>query len=342
MSLVHDRTIRKLDIAQVSLNLQDRLGLAKVRYQRTQLRGADGKNDDDGQSSLPSDSRPSDWSSDLGYSRSETPLTSPIRSASFSTELPRSAKNKHAVMFNSEVMQPMLNASRKRVRSNSITERPTKLPKMSWKSAHDLPASSPGFSRHMPIYSNHPPTVDSSSSVHVTSDEENDPEPPPSSYGEVSSSMISSSPPRTPPPKPARLARIDKDIDAENSGADLLLYLANSPTPARNNSKQTPHPPSTPPSRYAGPSLTPTPGGGLFNFGTPKEQFNLSDYVNVTPSPAQRQLSSRTPGNLSKTPLLRSARKSLNFDNLMPPGLESPTERRSSGLPLELGEELRP
>lgn len=83
--------------------------------------------------------------------------------------------------------------------------------------------------------------------------------------------------------------------------------------------------------------MTPTPGGGLFgNFGTPSQQFNFADFVNVTPSPAQR-------GSLSKTPLLRTARKSLNFDNLVPPDMNSPVGRsKDAGLALQLGEELRP
>jgi hypothetical protein len=127
----------------------------------------------------------------------------------------------------------------------------------------------------------------------------------------------------------------------------LLLFLANSPTPARNSNKTQirDFPPSTPPSQYAAlPSMTPTPGGGLFgNLGTPSQQFNFADFVNVTPSPAQRPWGGRTPGSLSKTPLLRTARKSLNFDNLVPPDMNSPVGRsKDAGLALQLGEELRP
>ncbi|KAL1964072.1 hypothetical protein VTN77DRAFT_7490 [Rasamsonia byssochlamydoides] len=338
-----ERTIRKIDIAQVSLSLQDRLGLAKVKYENGRLRRLDSK-DHDQQDALGSD-KPSDSSSELAYSRYETPLTSsPTRNATFSNELPRSARNKHAATFNPGVMQPMLNASRKRVRSNSITERPVKAPRLSWKSSHRLPESSPGFSRPLPIYSNHPPSYDVATSGN--SDEDNDPDLPAHSFQNVSSSMVSSSPPRTPPLRPARLQRNDKDLENED-GADLLLYLANSPTPARvsNKAQNRDIPPSTPPSQYAVlPSLTPTPGGGVFaNFGTPSQQFNFADFVNVTPSPAQRPWGGRTPGSLSKTPLARSARRSLNFDNLVPPGAESPTGRgKDSGLALQLGEELRP
>lgn len=93
------------------------------------------------------------------------------------------------------------------------------------------------------------------------------------------------------------------------------------------------------------PSLTPTPGGGPFpNFGTPGQQFNFADFVNVTPSPAQPAWGNRTPGNASRTPLAaRDARKRLNFDNLAPPNTSSPRLRtKDAGLALQLGGELHP
>ncbi|PCH06795.1 Hypothetical protein PENO1_015590 [Penicillium occitanis (nom. inval.)] len=329
-------TARK-NIAQVCMSLQDRLGLAKVKYQQARLGASDPRDLHDHRSDL---DRPSESSSEMAYSRYETPLTSsPPRNATFSHELPRSARNKHAATFNPEVMQPMLNASRKRVRSNSITDRPAKAPRLSWKASHHLPESSPVHPRQLQIYSNHPPAFDAPSSAFLgTSDDENDPELPVPRAHNVSSSMVSSSPPRTPTLRSARLPRTDKDTKNED-GADLLLFLANSPTPARVSKTQIrDFPPSTPPSQYATlPSMTPTPGGGLFgNFGTPSQQFNFADFVNVTPSPAQR-------GSLSKTPLLRTARKSLNFDNLVPPDMNSPVGRnKDAGIALQLGEELRP
>ncbi|EED19922.1 conserved hypothetical protein [Talaromyces stipitatus ATCC 10500] len=332
------------NIAQVCMSLQDRLGLAKVKYELGRLGASDLK---DWRNHRSDSDRPSDSSSEITYSRYETPFTSsPARNATFSHELPRSAKNKHAATFNPEVIQPMLNASRKRIRSNSITDRPAKVPKLSWKASHHLPESSPVHARQLQIYSNHPPSYDVPSSGLSASDEENDPELPVPRARNVSSSMVSSSPPRTPTLRQARLPRTDKDTGNED-GADLLLFLANSPTPARVNTKTQTRdfPPSTPPSQYAAlPNMTPTPGGGLFgNFGTPSQQFNFSDFVNVTPSPAQRPWGGRTPGSLSKTPLLRTARKSLNFDNLVPPDVHSPVgHSKDTGLALQLGEELRP
>ncbi|KAJ5386349.1 hypothetical protein N7509_008890 [Penicillium cosmopolitanum] len=227
-----EKTIRKIDIAQVSLSLQDRLGLAKLKYQHGRLHGLNSV------SPLDSD-KPSDSSSDFSRSRCETPFTSPpLQAATYSKELPRSARNKHAVTFNSRVMQPMLSASRKRLRSDSGAERPAKVPRVSWKRSYQLPESSPGLNRHLTSRQTHVPFMSeapipelSSPVYHGPSDEENDPDLPLHSFQNVSS-MVGSSPPRTPPPKHARLPRNDRTAQHED-GADLLLYLANSPTPAR-------------------------------------------------------------------------------------------------------------
>lgn len=168
------------------------------------------------------------------------------------------------------------------------------------------------------------------------SDEENDPDLPLQNFQNMSS-IVGSSPPRTPPPKYARLPKSDRAPQHED-GADLLLYLANSPTPARvARGSHTLVPPSTPPSQHAVlPTLTP-------NLGTPGQQFNFADFVNVTPSPAQPAWASRTPGNPSRTPLAtKDARKRLNFDNLVPPNASPRMCGEGSGLALQLGGELRP
>ncbi|KAJ5095365.1 hypothetical protein NUU61_004721 [Penicillium alfredii] len=329
-----EKTIRKIDIAQVSLSLQDRLGLAKLKYQHGRLHGLGLTQD----SRLGIDSdKPSDSSSEFSRSRCETPFTSPpLRASTYSKELPRSARNKHAVTFNSRLMLPMLPANRKRLRSDSDSERPAKAPRVSWKSSYQLPESSPAINRHPPPRPRHVPFMSeatipelSSPAYHGPSDEENDPDLPLHSFQNMSS-MVGSSPPRTPPPKHSRLARSDHALKHED-GADLLL---------------TGLPPSTPPSQHAVmPSLTPTPGAGGFpNFGTPNQQFNFADFVNVTPSPAQPAWGNRTPGNPSRTPLAtKEARKRLNFDSLAPPNTSSPrVPGKDSGLALQLGGELRP
>ncbi|PYH40428.1 uncharacterized protein BP01DRAFT_419453 [Aspergillus saccharolyticus JOP 1030-1] len=356
MALPHppaaERTIRKIDIAQVSLSLQDRLGLAKVKYQNGRLHALDSSVNGGRQASLGSD-KPSDSSSDISHGRSETPLTPPpLPNSSYSKELPRSSRNKHAATFDSRVMQPMLSASRKRLRSDSITEQTVKAPRVSWKASYQLPESSPGFNRHRGGRHLHLPFMTeaatipeySSPAYPPASEDDNDPDLPVHSFQAVSS-MVGSSP-RTPPPKHARLSRNDRNLRHED-GADLLLYLANSPTPASVSKPQAREfPPSTPPSQHAVlPSLTPTlGGGGLFNnFGTPNQQFNFADFVNVTPSPAQPAWGGRTPGGPSRTPLANKDRRRSNLDSLLPPSADSPKIRgKGLGTVLQLGEELRP
>jgi hypothetical protein len=85
-------------------------------------------------------------------------------------------------------------------------------------------------------------------------------------------------------------------------------------------------------------------GSGLLGFGahTPGPNFDFSEFVNVTPSPAQAQWP-RTP-IIGRTPAAaREARRKLNFDNLAPPTTTSPVLTRSGraeGLGMELGGEL--
>jgi hypothetical protein len=108
--------------------------------------------------------------------------------------------------------------------------------------------------------------------------------------------------------------------------------------PIRLRGSQHAFPPSTPPSQHALlPTLTP-------NLGTPGQQFNFADFVNVTPSPAQPAWGGRTPGNPGRTPLsTKDARKRLNFDALVPPSTSSPRlQGKETGLALQLGGVLRP
>ena len=187
--------------------------------------------------------------------------------------------------------------------------------------------------------------------MHSASDDDED-LPVHSFQRPASSSMISSSPPRTPPPN-----RTLRNGTSKQTGADLLLYLANSPSrsPSASNAPMTQvlqQPPSTPPSQNANlpSSVMNTPGVNisLFNgaLSTPGTGFNFADFVNVTPSPAQLPWGGRTPG-MSRTPAAaRAARRGLNFDALVPPTGNSPLMQRktttSQGLALELGEELMP
>lgn len=233
--------------------------------------------------------------------------------------------------------------NRKRVRSSS-TSGANKGPNFSsWKQDHQLAQSSPvdhtNFDQGFPSLHDSP-MFDAPS----TSDDE-DLELPQLPVQEPASSVISSSPPRTPPPN-RRMPSTTKQ-----SGAELLVFLANSPRSpnvhiSRLSSAQK-NGPSTPPSRHSHlpSSMMHTPGGslGLFNgaLQTPGQNFNFADFCNVTPSPGQAQWGGRTPG-ISKTPA-RLARRGLNFDALVPP--TSNDQQRNStthGLALQLGDGLVP
>ena len=231
----------------------------------------------------------------------------------------------------------------------------------------------PGASAHVTDDLTSPPTRA------ATSDEEDDLLPAYSFRPSSSSHMaLQSSPPTTPPPPPSRqisdirgsghggLDRDDKenlrpradglaesglmlsasDIRTGEEGADLLLYLAASPSPAnpKKQQQQPQHhhdaraihsrtsdeadsavdrstttslmePPSTPPprgSKLALPSsMMTTPGGGNPFFSTPGLAFDFADFVHMTPSPAQKPW--KTP--VAKTSLSAAPRR-LTFEDM--------------------------
>ena len=250
--------------------------------------------------------------------------------------------------------------SRKRLRAHSMAPPLFEASRQSWKSSHNLPQSSPVYhGQHSHFSHPHGPnlsfasetsTIPDSPAFDHASDNDNN-ELPVRSF-QMSSSNIRSSPPRTPPPTRSRASRHRKGNATGEEGADLLLYLATSPSPANPSSRARIFPPSTPPSNHlvlpSSMMSTPGTGGGFIaGFSTPGQQFNFADFVNVTPSPAQGAFGSRTPG-LAKTPLAaRETRRRLNFDTLVPPGGSPNLSNvgrgslgKETGLGMELGGEL--
>ncbi|KAH7342460.1 hypothetical protein BKA65DRAFT_292103 [Rhexocercosporidium sp. MPI-PUGE-AT-0058] len=156
---------------------------------------------------------------------------------------------------------------------------------------------------------------------------------------------IQSSPPRTPSPvrNKGSLAR-RKNGKSGEEGADLLLYLATSPSPA-NPTRSRMQPPSTPPPKALAlpSSMMTTPGGGgsgfLSNFpNTPSQNFDFADFVNITPSPAQKAWP-KTPRTI-KTPLT-VARRRLDFDNPnASPNFQEAPGTKHTGLGMQLGGNL--
>jgi hypothetical protein len=354
----------------VARNLQDCLALASFKaqngWQDRTLRAIEPEITEQLKRKRPYSS--DDILSDTSSSISETfhYASSPSRPPVFMNDRQNSAIGAQSQFKVPALQQFQRMQSRKRIRSNSMTGNIAKPSlNITWKQDHRLPQSSPvnphsqasvSFSRQSFVSDS--ATIPHSTAerspmfdMHSASDDDDD-LPVHSFHRPTSSSMISSSPPRTPPPN-----RTLRNGTSKQAGADLLLYLANSPSrsPAASNARLTQashQPPSTPPSQNARlpSSVMNTPGVNisLFNgaLNTPGQGFNFADFVNVTPSPAQLPWGGRTPG-MPRTPAAaRAARRGLNFDALVPPTSHSPLLQRqtptSQGLALELGEELMP
>ena len=249
-------------------------------------------------------------------------------------------------------------ARRKRSRAKSMAPPKVETCRKHWKSAHNLPESSPGSRQYARFPSAHVPDLSFASETSTI------PESPPVGHGSdeeghgvpespfrMISTQFQSSPPRTPPPTRTYASRQRKGRAGGEEDADLLLHLANSPTPANPGVKTRSQLPSTPPSEHQTlPSSilsTPNATGFTGGFNTPGQTFSWADFVNITPSPAQGAFGNRTPG-ITKTPLAaKEARRRLNLDSLLPPsgspnlsGNVRGSSARGNGLGMELGGEL--
>lgn len=340
---------------QVSRNLQDRLGLAKVRFEQLQRLNAskEKRAQRDDKTSSDSAQLTSDALSEPFTARPHTPLTSPLpTTTTVPSELPRSARSRHAATFDIQAMEAMTSGSRKRRRRNPIMRESFKVSRINWERVSRPQNSSPAVHRRSTYAGNHNSFISESDTIpdgHHSDDTEPDPDlPRTNGPNAVSSSVMSSSPPRTPPPNRSRLAgKNNKAVHNGQGEADLLLHLANSPTPARVGRKHTgmDYLPSTPPARHANlPPMMSTPGGGIaHSFSTPTQQpFNFADFVNVTPSPAQPKWADRTPLAAPKSPLAgKEVRKRLNFNALVPPSSNHNSNFNDENHCLDLGDGLR-
>jgi Whi5 like len=290
--------------------------------------------------------------------QSGAPISSPLTAPFFTDELPKSGSSRSSKRSRYQ--------SAPQHRTSNSHNRTDVGPSQSrtWKKTHRLLQSSPGYQGHTARFTaSHQPSLSFVSEVSTVPDEplspshseEDDSDLPLHSFA-IHPRQIRSSPPRiprTPSPDVARSARLrSKPFNASSrneDAADLLMFLAASPSPAVPGNKSRMNPPSTPPQKTPLPSsMMSTPGGGgsgFIGFGaaTPGMGFNFADYLNVTPSPAQAAW--RTPGP-GKTPIAaREARRRLNFDTLMPPSNGASGDLHSgdgkvNGLGMELGGEL--
>lgn len=350
--------------------LQDRLALANLKIARGwQNRSIDSiepeleqelkrkRNDFNGD--VFSDSSSS--ASGRCFSASQIPTSSPFTGPFLSDGIARSRSSQNLpYKRHKTTVQPVrsLSSSQGRTKSRAAA----RAARSTWKSAYQLPESSPSFRKNTRFKTTDRTqfsfTSETSTVPDISSASEDDDQDIPVHSFQLSEGNIASSPPRTPPPDLARSARLlQKSFDTPTTeplitgkeGADLLLYLASSPSPAMRVNKTPMLPPSTPPTKHTPlpSSMMSTPGGQTsygFGLNTPGTAgFNFADYVNVTPSPAQAPW--KTPGT-AKTP--NASRRRLNFDALMPPPGDSPnigTFGRSprgkvTSLGMELGGEL--
>ncbi|OBT94739.1 hypothetical protein VE01_06184 [Pseudogymnoascus verrucosus] len=281
--------------------------------------------------------------SDFNYPRtvlSSSPLKAPFFSDALDSSSGSSGHRKRS--YNATFHNPSQSTARKRFRSSPSAGRSMSQSHTSWKDQHQLSQSSPIKPRKQPHFTTSAgPNLsffrgvsgtiaeDIPSSAHPSLDSNSDSDSdllPLHSFKLPSNTNISrSSPPRTPPPRHRAITR-RTTANANNTtttlttnnpsltrksgeeGADLLLYLATSPSPAHPRSNRM-HPPQTPPSKpLALPSsMMTTPGGGLgllsaFGVGgggphTPSQTFDFADFVNITPSPAQGAWTTRTPAS---------------------------------------------
>ncbi|KAL8732152.1 MAG: hypothetical protein Q9166_002899 [cf. Caloplaca sp. 2 TL-2023] len=365
--VVVGKVLRRVEVAKMARKLHDRLALASYKTQN----GLDNLSPNMVEAHLENTlkrKRPSSsvgTSSDSSSTASDQPLfsggltSSPHTATMFSNDF-------HTSMAGNEFGRNSTHKPSYELPDTSFTSRKRKAhasplidtSRASWKSVHNLPESSPGVHGHPHFPVSHAPNLS------FTSEGSTIPNTPP--FGSASdddacepldppfhmtSSHFRSSPPCTPPPTHTRKSRSQKRKGAGEEGAELLMHLATSPSPANQGLTHKLHPPSTPPSNHqALPSSMMSHSGTngfLAGFNTPGQNFAWADFINVTPSPAQGAFGNRTPG-LPKTPLAaKEARRRLNLDSLAATG-GSPnlgiTGRnsivRDTGLGMELGGEL--
>lgn len=323
---------------------------------------------------LLSDSSSSSGFSDFQYPRGLLP-SSPLKEPLFSDALEPPSGSNGARKRSFNVFQPALptsaHSARKRYRLSPQKHGDFFNPHTSWKDEHQLAQSSPIKPRKQHFTTLAGPdisfyrtsnTIPEEPSFLGTSSDDDDLLPVHSFQMPNMSSHIPlprTPPPRTrPAPRRAQTSRPTATKQQSNGqgreGADLLMFLATSPSPAHtsrsrfpnnqqthshshsnsftenliksrasfshsqttsqeSNSVSTPmHPPQTPPSKNMAlpSSMMTTPGGsnGLNIPTTPGQGWDFADFVNITPSPAQKAW--KTPrigdgfGSTARTPLL--------------------------------------
>ncbi|KAI1458518.1 hypothetical protein F4805DRAFT_115363 [Annulohypoxylon moriforme] len=341
---VADKVLKRVEVSKIARRLKGRLALAQFKtkhgWEDLSLDNIEPKIEEEIRRKRLIDgdvlSDSSSSTSELPYPSSRTLMSSPLKAPLFSDAIGSSngstGHRKRTYHMASFDMDMAMSSPTKRFRTSPTAYKSFNASHGhgSWRTHRQLTQSSPIKPRRQQHFttstgpdisffqSARRPSVDLTPNFAAISDDDDDLLP-----AHSFAVNHNQSPPRTPPMRSRGLNRRGKDRNTANGqkseeGADLLLYLAASPSPATHSSKNRMDPPSTPPPKkdLALPSsMMTTPGGGNLFPTTPGQPFDISDFVNITPSPAQKPwktpLSLRTP--TAKTPL-SGARRRLTFD----------------------------
>ncbi|PHH77151.1 hypothetical protein CDD80_881 [Ophiocordyceps camponoti-rufipedis] len=339
---VVDSVLKRAQVTKIARRLQNRLALAQFKakhgWEDLTLDSIEPKLEEELRRKRLCDG---DVLSDSSSSASDLPyptralMSSPLKPAMFSDAVGSSngssghRKRTYFASFDNQGSSPG-----KRFRASPTAHKSSFSGHAAWKDNHQLAQSSPIKPRRLPHFTtstgpdlsffkqrrhaNGLKSPNLASTHHDDDDkvDEDDDRLPTRSY---TASHIRSSPPRTPPMQTRRRSR--ENVAPANGGksgeegADLLLYLAASPSPAVRSNRARMERLTTPPPKNSKldlpSSMMTTPGGGNLFPNTPSQGFDFADFVNITPSPAQKQW--RTPGP-ARTPL-SVARRRLTFED---------------------------
>ncbi|KAI0023486.1 hypothetical protein F4780DRAFT_84403 [Xylariomycetidae sp. FL0641] len=347
---VADKILKRVEFSKIARQLQGRLALAHFKtkhgWEDETLDTLEPRVEEERRKRMIEGENMSDSSSsttELPYP-SRALMSSPIKPGLFSDAIGSSngSTGHRKRTYNASFSDMPMSSPTKRYCSSPTARKSFQPPQGSWKTHRQLIQSSPIKPRRQQHFTTSTgPDVSFSrgtrrASVHLASpnlaavSEDEDDLLPLHSF-QIDHNR--SSPPRTPPMRPRSLnsrRNVKKDTGGEykigdgEEDAGLLLYLAASPSPAVSKPRSHMEPPSTPPPRSTArdlalpSSIMTTPGGGNLFPSTPGQGFDFSDFVNITPSPAQKPWKTPLALSAARTPTAKTplsvARRRLTFD----------------------------
>ncbi|KAI5817034.1 hypothetical protein BZA77DRAFT_333260 [Pyronema omphalodes] len=293
------KVIRRAEVSRIALLLQHRLALATIKQQN-------------GWENLTLDAIEPKLEEDLKRKRSRI-ITSPLSTFSNQGQSGQQYQGQQTQHGRKRSRTDSTPPNSKRPRAAPITRPSTANPTTVVRGIRDLHEPQRPSTSHAPRISQSSPLQHGG--YYSLSNK----------YGSGSTATFHSSPPRVEPriPRtpPRRVTPRLALKPTGEEGADLLLYLATSPSPAVKKSGEGRFIPTTPPSRSS----------GAFNSipQTPQTGFNFADFINITPSPAPGFERS---GSAYRGTPVEKARRRINFDGLAPPRQSPGLQRAGSSL----------